>query len=276
MTHPLWASLRPRHWVKQVFVFPGLVFSGQTLQGTALVRTAGTAFFFCLAASAGYLVNDLCNRHEDWQNPRTAHRPLAQGRLSWRAAAGAATVLALVALLGAWQLRVAEEIGGYLGLSLLYSFGIKRVPVLDLLSLVLMYLARLVAGCKVIAVTPSPWLLMCGGSLALLLSWGKRLGETRSPYPKGLLHRGLPPLAAAVAGLYLAYTLQPLTQDRFGLGLCTTFPWVAAALGRYAKLAVLGRGDPMTALEEDAPLRALTAIWSLHTGLVVLLASGTL
>ncbi len=266
-------SLRPRHWIKQVFVFPGLVFSGKLLQPSAVGHALTTAFAFCCAASAGYLVNDLCNLQEDRENPRTAQRPLARGDLSPAVAAVTALFLLGFALVAAGFSGTSQEVMAYLVVSFLYSGFLKKIAVLDVAALVFFYLTRLLAGCRAVDVPPSPWLLLCGGSLALVLSWGKRLGEPQSPYPPRVLRKALPILAAITVALYAAYTLAASTRKHFGLGLVVTLPWVALGLARYVTVATAGTADPTTALFRDRHLATLTGLWAVHV-LALVVAAG--
>lgn len=273
MDRSLLESLRPAHWVKQVFVFPGVVFSGKLLEPPTLLRVLAAAGLFCLASSSGYLLNDLLNRPEDQANTRTAHRPIARGELSEKRASRAAFFLAVFSVILALPVGVVWEVFTYLAASTLYSAVFKKVALLDLASLVFMYLTRLLAGCTAAAVPPSPWLLLCGGSLALLLSWGKRVGEKNTPYPSWLLRGGLAPLGCVTTLLYLAYTLQPTTRQNVGWGLVLTVPWVGFAIIRYMLLAARGLGDPISALARDRLLAFLAAFWTVHTLLVMVLAS---
>src|SRR4030095_3085162 len=92
MVTGLVVSLRPRQWVKNLFLFAGLVF-GQKLF-TPAVWTAGAAFLiFCILSGAVYLLNDVADRARDRLHPDKRHRPVAAGRVSVAAAVAAAIVL---------------------------------------------------------------------------------------------------------------------------------------------------------------------------------------
>src|SRR4029450_4614354 len=92
MVTGLVVSLRPRQWVKNLFLFAGLVF-GQKLF-TPAVWMAGAAFLiFCALSGAVYLLNDVADRERDRLPPGERHRPVAAGRVSVAAAVAAAIVL---------------------------------------------------------------------------------------------------------------------------------------------------------------------------------------
>src|SRR2546425_10571015 len=86
------ASLRPRQWVKNLFVFAGLIFSQKLFTPLAGVALA-TFAVFCALSGAVYLLNDVADRETDRFHPRKRERPIAAGRLPARMAVAAALVL---------------------------------------------------------------------------------------------------------------------------------------------------------------------------------------
>jgi len=81
----LLASLRPRQWVKNLFVFAGVIFSQQML--TPHVWTAVAAFaIFCALSGAMYLFNDVADADRDRLHPSKRLRPIASGQVSRPAA----------------------------------------------------------------------------------------------------------------------------------------------------------------------------------------------
>lgn len=264
----LWLSLRPRHWVKNAFVLAPLLFSKKIFQPSCMVSALGAAVAFCLAASAAYLVNDTLDRQRDKENPRTAHRPLASGVLSARLALLAAAALFALALFLASLVHALVPVASYVLGSTLYSLVLKGLPILDVASLASFYLLRLWAGSVAIDVPASPWLLTCGGLLALVTSWGKRLETGHPLYPMGVLRVGLSVLTAASFMSYLAYTLSPTARASFGWAMTLTLPWVGWALFRYWRQALAGKGDPITCFFSDRPLRTAALLWA-ATALVV-------
>src|SRR3989442_4916651 len=92
-------SLRLRQWVKNLFVFAGLVF-GQRLFTPAVWPALGAFAIFCGLSGAIYLINDLADMEKDRLHPVKRRRPLASGALP-RTTAAALGGLLLVASLGA-------------------------------------------------------------------------------------------------------------------------------------------------------------------------------
>ncbi|HEU4462551.1 MAG TPA: UbiA family prenyltransferase, partial [Solirubrobacterales bacterium] len=96
---PLRAAIktgRPKEWIKNVFVFAGLLFSGKFDQSHAVVEATITFVAFCLVSSAGYFLNDLVDVELDRKHPKKRFRPLAAGELSEAAAKAIAPVVAVI------------------------------------------------------------------------------------------------------------------------------------------------------------------------------------
>lgn len=181
---------RPAQWAKGAFVFVGPLY-GQKLTAPEGWLAAGLTFVaFGLASSACYVFNDLQDREADRTHPRKRHRPIASGAVSPRTAAGFMGVLLVLAAcaLGAltvWQGTkagglVAGACAGYVLNVLAYSARLKHAVIVDVVSLALGFVLRVLGGCAAVMVAPSPWLLNVTFFLAMFLAFGKRLGERRT------------------------------------------------------------------------------------------------
>src|SRR3954462_10531564 len=98
---PLRAAIktgRPKEWIKNVFVFAGLLFSGKFNQSHEVLEAVVTFVAFCLISSAGYFVNDLIDVELDRKHPKKRFRPLAARELSEAAAKAIAPTLAIAAV----------------------------------------------------------------------------------------------------------------------------------------------------------------------------------
>lgn len=137
--------------------------------------------FFSLGciASSGYLVNDLFDLPADRHHPNKRLHPFAAGDLSLFYAFAMIPVLTGVGCL-AGILVSGPFVGavlGYLALSLIYSFYIKKVVILDVILLAGLYTMRLMAGSVVVSTRPSHWLLAFSTFLFFSLALVKRYGE---------------------------------------------------------------------------------------------------
>lgn len=176
---PLLRLIRIHQWPKNAFVAAALVFSGSFTSLPTVGAAALAVALFCLASSAVYVANDLCDLNADRRHPTKQLRPIASGRISPRLAALLGAALALGSILGSLALgpKFAALLGSYLLLQLGYSLWLKRYAIVDVLTVASGYVVRVVAGAAAIGVTFTPWLLMATFFLTLTMALVKRHQE---------------------------------------------------------------------------------------------------
>jgi 4-hydroxybenzoate polyprenyltransferase len=272
-------ALRPRQWLKNIFVLAALVFAGELRNQTAVLRALGAFGVFCMLSSAAYLINDLRDREADRAHPRKRLRPIASGELPPILAAAVAALLAIGALVAAFALspglgRVAVA---YLVLNLSYSFGLKRVVILDVMMVATGFLLRAFAGALVIEVAISRWLILCTGLLALFLGFVKRRQELAATdgttdtrpilkeYSLPFLDQMIAVVTGATVVCYSLYAFSPEVAAKLGtehLGL--TIPFVLFGIFRYLYLVhQRGAGEsPTTVVLTDVPLILDVVLWA--------------
>lgn len=231
---------------------------------------------FALAASAGYIANDLMDRHADRSHPSKLSRPLAAGVISVVLARLMSVVLAVTALVLAFSInsRFADVVAAYLAVSVAYSCYLKNLPVVDLFCIAAGFLFRLMAGGIIFDVKISEWLFMSVFLLSLFLSAGKRFSEKQllnfsaaashrkvlAHYPDGFLDGILFMTGSAVLVTYTMYTL----SHRI---LLYTVPLCCFGLMRYIfRIKTGNNGDPTEALLHDPWLFAVGFGWSIMVG----------
>jgi len=281
-------ALRPRQWVKNVFVFAALVFAGRLADPTAVLRVCGAFGVFCVLSSAVYLINDVRDREADRQHPEKRRRPIAAGEIDAGTASAVSVVLAVAALFAAFGLsgglgRVATA---YLVLNLGYSFGLKRIVILDVMMVATGFLMRAFAGALVLDVAISRWLVLCTGLLALFLGFVKRRQEITAmdggsvtrpilrEYSLPFLDQMIAIVTGATVVAYSLYAFSPEVAQKLGtehLGL--TIPFVLFGIFRYLYL-VHQRGvgeNPTTVVLTDLPLILDVVLWGAAVVLAVYL-----
>lgn len=287
--HPLIRLIRPHQWVKNGFVFVGLLFGHAWELGEfeALLMQAISAFIaFCLLSSAVYVGNDLMDREQDRLHPDKRNRPLASGAVG----APAAVTLAMLclALAAALVFGAFDGIGlpgaqapwifaAYLLLNIGYSAGLKHVVVLDVFLIAAGFMLRILAGTLGIGIAPSHWLLVCGLMLTLFLGFAKRRAElnalmadsgTHRPvldrYTPAMLDQFITLSAGATVIAYSLYTVSAETIALHGTPwLILTVPCVAYGLLRYLYRLHRrgGGGDPVREFLADPHLLGVFALW---------------
>jgi 4-hydroxybenzoate polyprenyltransferase len=279
-------SLRPRQWVKNLFVFAGLIFAQKLF--TSLVWPALAAFvLFCALSGAIYLLNDVADRERDRLHPRKRDRPIASGEIS----VGAAVVIGIVLLFGSLALgfRLSRGFGvaalAYGALLIAYSAGLKHLVIIDVLAVSVGFVLRAIAGALAIDVEISGWLLICTILLALFLALGKRRHEyialdtdavrhrpILAEYSTGLLDQMIAVVTASTVTAYALYTMSPETVAKFHTRwLPATLPFVLYGIFRYLYLLYrrqLG-GNPSELFLNDRALLLNTLLWMLTMLLIV-------
>lgn len=280
-------SVRPDQWTKNLFVFAGLIF-GRQLSDPQAVAIASAAFaIFCALSGVVYLVNDVADREQDRLHPIKARRPIASGALPPSIALAAAAVTAIVALGGAWLIGPAFGLVAtvYVALLAAYSFFLKHVVILDVLTIAIGFVLRVAAGAVAIGVPMSHWLLVCTILLALFLGLSKRRHELTllaggatghrrilqeySPY---LLDQMISVVTASTLMAYVFYATSDDTAQKFGTSLLgLTIPFPLYGIFRYLYLVhhKEGGGSPAELLLTDRPLLACVALWGVAVVVII-------
>ncbi|MDI3538543.1 MAG: hypothetical protein PWP58_625 [Bacillota bacterium] len=278
--------LRPRQWTKNGFVLAGVVFSGLFTNAYALATALAALFVFCLISSAAYIYNDICDREEDRLHPAKCLRPLAAGTVTVGEARALLILLFTAALAAGFSLGL--SFGGLVFLYYLwavaYTRWLKKIVLIDLISLAAGFVLRAAAGAVAVGVGISPWLLICTTLLSLFLGLGKRRHEllllenqagahraSLADYSPELLNQLLATVTAATLVSYSVYTF----TSGHSLYMMLTIPFVLFGLFRYLYLIYrcdMG-GSPEEALLTDKQLLVDVLLWGLSV-LTVLYLDG--
>lgn len=172
-------SLRPHQWAKNTLIFIPLILAGRAGDREAWIACGLGFVAWGLVASAAYLVNDLKDLSFDRLHHSKRKRPIASGELPTGLAVAAGATIGACGLLLAIFLGKAAFLLLllYAVASIAYSFGLKRVPILDVLILAALFTMRLVFGIAVADVPASPWLLVFSMFVFMSLSLAKRYAE---------------------------------------------------------------------------------------------------
>src|ERR671910_1192436 len=256
----LLAAMRPPEWIKNLLVYAGLLFS-QQFDDPGRVLDATLAFVaFCAISSAGYLINDLRDVAFDRRHPEKRHRAIASGALSERVAWTAAVVLAAVAIglsLAAVSAEVAGLVAAYGAITIAYSLILKRLVILDVMTIASLFILRVVAGAVAVDAQASEWLLLCTGMLALFLGFTKRRQEATEEMAENaetrpvLEHYSVPFLDQMVsmvtAAAIISYAIYAVNSPRIGSEMLATAPSVLYGIFRYLYLIYDRRDTRSTA-----------------------------
>jgi len=273
-------TMRPKQWLKNVFVFAALVFDRKLISPESLLITVLAALLFCLASSLVYIINDLADIDADRQHPSKQHRPLASGQLSQRTAIITAIVLGVITFPAAFllDLGLGALVLGYFILMLGYSLWLKHMPLIDVMIIALGFVLRVAAGVIIIETERfSPWLFVATIFLALFIGLGKRRAEIEllekeaashrrvlDGYSLELIDQLLTIVLSTTLMTYCLYTFSAgITPDTYHMML--TIPFVIYGLFRYLYLVRIEHygGAPEDIVLSDRPMQATVALWGL-------------
>jgi 4-hydroxybenzoate polyprenyltransferase len=274
--------MRPAQWTKNTVVFAALIFSKNAFNWGYLTNVILAFIIFCLLSSATYTFNDIIDRQSDKAHPRKKERPIPSGRVNLGVAWGVFIILALLSLSASFIILpfsfglVAVL---YFALNICYSLFLKKVIILDVISISIGFVLRAIAGVEVLVPTVelSTWLLVCTFFLSLFLAISKRrhevelLEENAKKHRRALEHysaRFIDGMIAVVtASTVMSYTLYTISEQTIRkmdtANLVYTIPFVLFGIFRYLYLVYVRRegGSPSRLLVQDKPLMAGILLW---------------
>lgn len=286
MLTALWREARPKQWLKNVLVFAAPGAAGVLDQGRELGLTILAFVAFCLAASGIYMWNDLLDVEADRRHPTKRSRPIASGVLSIGAARTAGVVLpalalGVAALTGRWE--TVAVVATYIVITLAYTFWLKHVAVVDVVTVAAGFVLRAAAGAVAVDVPMSRWFVLCVTFGSLFIVVGKRYAElhelgdeagTRATLEVYSLAYLRMLLSVSLGGVLISYcvwafeTAAASTSD-WPLYELSIVPMLMALL-RYLLVLEEGRGSaPEEVFVSDRLLQILGLCWLVVYGLAV-------
>lgn len=280
--------MRPHQWVKNVFVFTGLLF-GHAWNDAQLTAQVVVAFIaFCLISSTIYVINDIVDVEQDRHHPKKNRRPLASGQISIVTAVILAIVLGVtgfgLALITSRTVVLILLV--YALMNVAYSLWLKHVVILDVFIIATGFMLRILVGTLGVGIPPSQWLLLCGMMVTLFLGFAKRRAEIIALTEDKVAHRKVlehysPVLLDKMIGitaacLVMSYSLYTMNQDTIRIhgtsNLIYTVPFVMYGVSRYIYLLHHQScgGDPSHDLVRDPHLLIVVGAWMIATlGMII-------
>jgi 4-hydroxybenzoate polyprenyltransferase len=262
-----------------------LFFDGKITDPESVIRTTIAFVLLCLMSSSVYIMNDLKDIDKDRQHPKKRFRPLASGQLNPTFAGVAAVFFAIFSLTAGFFLSPAFDLVllTYLLIQIAYTFYLKNVVLIDVLTISAGFVLRVAAGVAVINVERfSPWLYVCTGLLALFMVLGRRRHEIILLGHEAGNHRsilaeynlelidlliGIVTTSAIVAYSLYTFLAEGLPANHM---MMLTIPFVLYAVFRYLYLIHVRHegGAPEEIFLRDRPMQATLVLF----GIIVFLA----
>ncbi len=284
-------SMRPKQWVKNIFIFAPLIFSLaekpveifslHIFRPDTIGRSLLAFFLFSLVTGSMYVLNDVLDREKDKLHPVKRDRPIASGRLPVRVALPAAALLLAGALLliARFNREFFQIAVFYIGQNVLYSLFLKSVVIIDIMVIAVGFVLRVMIGGAVNHIVLYPWILIATFILAIFLALIKRRQEllkiqgvhpgqitrkTLLSYNVSLLDQMISIATATTLISYIMYVMSPEIQHKFHTTrLFYTIPFVIFGIFRYLFLAYSkGEGEsPSDIIYTDLPFTLNLILW---------------
>lgn len=271
--------LRPKDWAKNLFLFIPLFFSGSLFNWNVYPDLLLGFVCFCLIASSIYIINDYKDIEDDKKHPEKRKRPLASGAVS----KSTSVIICILLILAGFGVGffIREKflfiLAIYFFLNLAYSFGLKNVPILDIVILAIGFVLRIKGGAVIAHIGVSEWLNIMVFLLALFMAIGKRRDDVLLKQSSGTemrkavkgynieyLNVVLSLVCAVIVVAYFMYTMSPEVLRRMGTyRLYYTCLFVLAGILRYLQIIFVqsASGSPTKILYKDRFIQISLVLW---------------
>jgi decaprenyl-phosphate phosphoribosyltransferase len=301
--YAIFKTARPRQWLKNVALFTTVLFTGNLFNPQLFSASLWGFVAYCLLASSNYIINDILDSESDRKHPFKKFRPVASGALPVPLALATSLIFVSIGLyisitLG-WTFFLLALI--FVSLQYSYSLFLKKISVIDILTITTGYIIRVYAGEAATGLHISVWLALAALSLSLFLAIGKRRAEltliqdfkgvvprdtreTLSRYSEKLLDTYTAMFANSTFITYAFYTFleRPVQEGFLFRGydeysdftgrkwMMITIPFVLFGIMRYMQLIYEGKGEsPEKILTSDLPLLTTVLLWGAAVFMVV-------
>lgn len=259
--------LRPKQWTKNLLLFAALLFSFEEIRTETILATLLGFILFSIVAGCVYILNDFVDRDRDRQHPVKKYRPMASGQVNPSHALMFGIILLILSVGTAFMMNPLFGVLCivYFLLNVSYSFVLKHLVILDMMTIAAGFVLRAIAGGVLIHVPFTPWFLICTMLLSLFLAIGKRRNEltllegNTGSHRKVLDNYSITLLdqfnTIVTTATIISYSLFTFTSDRT-IHLMWTIPLVIYGMFRYLYLIHMKNqgGSPDRVLFEDKPI----------------------
>ena len=284
--------LRIEQWIKNIFVFLPLFFSGSFLHLELFSVSLFAFFIFSFTASCIYIINDYIDIEADKKHPEKCKRPLASGEISKSAAklvfAGLVfLIIFLTSLVGFIfsidLLYFSLVISAYFIMNIAYTFRLKHIAIVDISIIALGFVFRVLAGGYITGIWISQWAILLTFVLALVLAIGKRRGELINSQINGKTRKALDGYNIQFADIVLAvscslaiicyvmFTFSPDVQSRFNQNIFYTTFFVIFVFLRYLQQTLVYNKteSPTKTFYRDKYIQVTVLLWIISFVLMI-------
>ncbi|MBR6098115.1 UbiA prenyltransferase family protein [bacterium] len=270
-------TLKVNHYIKNLVVFIPLIFSMNVFNVEKITGCIYMFAAFCLISSAVYVMNDLADIEQDRKHPVKCNRPIASGRISKRFAGFLLVMLVCLSLAISLHFNIlcAVSVISYFVLNICYSLWFKKVVLIDVACIATGFILRILAGCYVISVVPSPLVVLMTFFLSMFFTFSKRKMELQlvdmnnrrsalKDFDINIINQFVAINAILAISFYFTYVLDAVTIERAGTRYLylTAIPFTLIV---FQLLLLVNnkevQDDPIIFIERNVKLKYLTLFY---------------
>ncbi len=278
--------LRPHQYIKNLFVLAPIFFAGFVADMHLLAQSFYAFLLFSLTASSVYILNDIMDVTEDRLHPKKKNRPIASSLISVAEAWVIFTFLVVIVLIVSWIFspNLTYILILYIVMNVLYSLGMKHIPIIDITIISLGFVLRVIAGSVIIETQPSMWIILMTFLLSFFLGLSKRrddvlininglkVRKSIDGYNLDFVNAAMTVMASAVIFSYISYTISGSVQERLDTDyLYLTVLFVIVGIFRYFQITFVeeNSGSPTKIMINDRFSQINIAIWLMTFGYII-------
>ncbi len=276
--------MRIKHYLKNGLIFLPLIFNSQLFEIKPLLMTFYGFISFCLISSAVYVINDIKDVEKDRMHKIKKNRPIASGAISIKEAILLFIVLTISSL--CINIFIIKEFSSillislYLILNIMYSLGLKNIPIIDVVILVSGFVIRVIYGASITSIEISKWLYLTAMSGSFFMGFGKRRNEIIKQgndsravlkyYTKDYLDKFMYACLVLTLMFYSLWSVDTTTTAKFGENMIYTIPLVMIIFMKYC-LDIEGDsyGDPVDVITSDKVLMCMVGVLAISMYILI-------
>lgn len=276
--------MRIKHYLKNGLIFLPLIFNSQLFEIKPLLMTFYGFISFCLISSAVYVINDIKYVEKDRMHKIKKNRPIASGAISIKEAILLFIVLTISSL--CINIFIIKEFSSillislYLILNIMYSLGLKNIPIIDVVILVSGFVIRVIYGASITSIEISKWLYLTAMSGSFFMGFGKRRNEIIKQgndsravlkyYTKDYLDKFMYACLVLTLMFYSLWSVDTTTTAKFGENMIYTIPLVMIIFMKYC-LDIEGDsyGDPVDVITSDKVLMCMVGVLAISMYILI-------
>ncbi len=276
--------MRIKHYLKNGLIFLPLIFNSQLFEIKPLLMTIYGFISFCLISSAVYVINDIKDVEKDRMHKIKKNRPIASGAVSIKEAILLFIVLTISSL--CINIFIIKEFSSiilislYLILNIIYSLGLKNIPIIDVVILVSGFVIRVIYGASITSIEISKWLYLTVMSGSFFMGFGKRRNEIIKQgddsravlkyYTKDYLDKFMYACLVLTLMFYSLWSVDATTTAKFGENMIYTIPVVMIIFMKYClDIERDSYGDPVDVITSDKILMCMVGVLAISMYILI-------